>query len=42
MTGSPDGRPVDQERGWVQPGSIVEGSIKGVGTVTAQVVEETG
>lgn len=40
MTGSPDGRPVDQERGWVHPGSIVEGSIEGVGTVTAHIVEE--
>jgi 2-keto-4-pentenoate hydratase/2-oxohepta-3-ene-1,7-dioic acid hydratase in catechol pathway len=40
MTGSPGGRPADRDGPWIEPGSLIEGEIPGVGTVTAYVTDE--
>jgi len=40
LTGSPAGRPIDTEAGWVQPGMLVEAEVTDVGTVTARVTAE--
>jgi hypothetical protein len=40
LTGSPAGRPSDHGGPWLEPGSVVEGEIEGLGTVTAHVEEE--
>jgi len=40
LSGSPAGRPADTDGPWVSPGSVVEGEIDGLGTVSATVVAE--
>jgi hypothetical protein len=40
LTGSPAGRPGDEGADWIDPGSLVEGRISGVGVASACVVEE--
>lgn len=40
LSGSPNGRPVDTDGPWISPGSLVEGEIASLGTVSATVVAE--
>lgn len=40
LTGSPAGRPRDDDGPWLRPGSRIEGAVEGVGRVSCAIVDE--